>query len=102
MGRFDFNSLMKVPLSDRLMKPMEETKPSSSELSIGEIYRDNPNGKGSNIPYIVTPAERPGSCIGCDFYIDKVCHRNKKFHCTAYSRSDRTWVILKKANVSTK
>ena len=63
-----------------------------TEIPVGEYWI-----RGKSL-YKVVPAERNGNCIGCDL-LDKngICTKPIGLHpCTAYSRSDKTWIIYKK------
>lgn len=103
MGRFDFNNIIKVPLHDRVFKDAgHNTTNNTNDLPLGTIVTDNRNGKKPIKRYVLVEAPKPGSCKGCDLYIDRVCWRTKKLNCSAYSRLDKTWVILKEVHGSTK
>lgn len=65
-----------------------------TEIPVGEYWI-----RGRSM-YKVVPAERKCSCKGCDL-LDKngMCNKPSDSHpCTAYSRSDKTWIIYKKVN----
>lgn len=64
----------------------------NTEIPVGEYWI-----KGRSL-YQAVHAEKNGSCLGCDF-LDKwkVCVKPQGSHpCTAYGRSDKTWIIYKK------
>lgn len=64
----------------------------STEIPVGEYWI-----KGKSL-YQAVPAIKNGSCTGCDL-LDKwgICTKHSGTHpCTAYSRSDKTWIIYKK------
>lgn len=60
------------------------------EVQVGEIVK---MGKSS---YRVEEAERRGNCYGCDLYKEGVCWKTTHHNCSAYSRTDKTWVVFKK------
>ena len=65
-----------------------------TEIPVGEYWI-----RGKSL-YKVVPAERNGNCMGCDL-LDKngICTKHSDSHpCTAYRRSDKTWIIYKKVN----
>lgn len=70
-------------------KGLEPLKPSQSEIPIGGIAYIG--GK----KYQVVEAERRANCFGCCFALQGVCQKGKNIPCSAYSRSDQTWVIFK-------
>lgn len=63
--------------------------PRYSEVAVGGIAKIG--GK----KYKVVEAELNANCHGCDLLIDGICHKETKHPCSAYSRSDKTWVIFK-------
>ena len=65
-----------------------------SEIPVGEYWI-----RGKSL-YKVVPAERNGSCRGCDLLDENgICNKPSDSRpCTAYSRSDKTWIIYKKVN----
>ena len=64
-----------------------------SEIPVGEYLI-----RGKSL-YKVVPAERNGNCMGCDLLDKGICTKpNGSYPCTAYSRSDKTWIIYKKMN----
>lgn len=71
---------------------LEPLKPSSSEIPVGGIAHIE--GKR----YKVVEAERRANCFGCCFALQGICQKNKNIPCSAYSRSDQTWVIFKRMN----
>lgn len=68
---------------------LDSLKPSTSEVKVGKIAYMR--GKG----YTVVEAERKANCFGCDLLKGGVCQKETKHPCSAYSRSDQTWVIFK-------
>jgi len=103
MGRFNFNAIVKLDLHDRIVKAHGPAPFSSSDMPIGTIFTDNrTNKRGPSQKFIIVKAEKPGSCKGCDLLEDGICTKTKKLHCSAYSRVDKTWVVLKKYNGSAK
>lgn len=63
-----------------------------TEIPVGDYWI-----RGKSM-YQVVPAIKNGSCTGCDL-LDKdgVCIKPSGTRpCTAYSRSDKTWIIYKK------
>ena len=100
MGGFNIVGLLSLDLHDRIIKTHDPTpSTTSSDLPIGSIFvdsklcHDQPSKK-----FLIVKAEKPGSCRGCDLFIEGVCWKIKKLHCSAYSRFDKTWVILKEYN----
>lgn len=75
---------------------LDSVKPSVNEIPVGGIAYIG--GKR----YKVVEAERRANCYGCVFKIEGICQkgRNSKgnISCSAYSRSDQTWVIFKEMN----
>lgn len=67
-------------------------KPSIREIPVGGIAHIG--GKR----YRVIEAERRANCYGCCFILGGVCQKGKDIPCSAYSRSDQTWVIFKEIN----
>ena len=65
-----------------------------TEIPVGEYWI-----RGKSL-YKVVPAERNGSCRGCDLLDENgICTKPSDSRpCTAYSRSDKTWIIYKKMN----
>ena len=63
--------------------------PSTSEIGVGEIA--HMQGK----KYKVVEAERRASCFGCDLIKEGICQKITRHPCSAYSRTDQTWVIFK-------
>lgn len=72
--------------SNRGIAPLN---PSTSEIGVGEIAYLR--GK----KYRVEEAERKANCFGCDLLLHGVCQKITKHPCSAYSRSDQTWIIFK-------
>lgn len=70
-------------------KGLEPLKPSSNEVPVGGIAYI-----GSK-KYRVIEAERRANCFGCCFVLQGICQKGKNIPCSAYSRSDQTWVIFK-------
>lgn len=70
-------------------KGLEPTKPSKNEIPVGGII--SIGGK----KYQVVEAERRANCFGCCFTLQGICQNDKNIPCSAYSRSDQTWVIFK-------
>lgn len=78
--------------ADRGLEEVPNNKVNRS-YSVGRIVKV---GKSQ---YRITPAERNGSCVGCDLYKHSICYlTNRSICCSAYSRLDKDWVILKKIN----
>lgn len=48
--------------------------------------------------YKLVESDRPGSCIGCDLYINRICQKNITCLCTGFSRSDKLWIHFKIQN----
>ena len=71
---------------------LEPLKPSVNEVPVGGIAYMG--GKR----YRVVEAERRANCHGCVFRVQGVCQKGKNIPCSAYSRSDQTWVIFKEIN----
>lgn len=72
---------------------LDPVKPSIHEIPVGGITCIE--GKG----YKVVEAEKRANCYGCVFNIEGICQKsNRKISCSAYSRSDKTWVIFKEIN----
>ena len=72
---------------------LDPVKPSVNEIPVGGIAYMG--GKR----YRVVEAERKANCFGCVFKIGGICQKsNSKISCSAYSRSDQTWVIFKEMN----
>ena len=65
-----------------------------TEIPVGEYWI-----RGKSL-YKVVPAERNGSCRGCDLLDENgICTKPSDSRpCTAYSRSDKTWIIYEKMN----
>lgn len=83
----------------KISSKLEPVKPSNSELPIGGILKE---GVKSKEKYICTKAPVEGSCKGCDLLVGGICQKMSHSSCTAYGRSDKTWVIFKKYDGTTK
>lgn len=83
----------------KISSSLEPLKPSTSELPIGGILKVSTKSKEK---YICTKAPVEGSCKGCDFLDGGICQKMVHSPCTAYSRSDKTWIIFKKYDGTTK
>ena len=70
-------------------KGLEPLKPSPNEIPVGGVAYI-----GSK-KYRVVEAERRANCFGCCFALQGICQKSKNIPCSADSRSDQTWVILK-------
>lgn len=70
-------------------KGVGDLKPSFSEIGVGGIAYMR--GK----QYRVVEAERKANCFGCDLLVGGICQKITKHPCSAYSRTDQTWVVFK-------
>lgn len=70
-------------------RKLDPVKPSISEIRVGGIA--HMVGR----KYKVVEAELKANCKGCDLLVDGICQKTTRHPCSAYSRSDQTWVIFK-------
>lgn len=69
---------------------LSEVQPSSDERRIGCSVKIREH------TYNMVESTKPGSCVGCDFYINRRCDKDNPTPCVAYSRSDKKWVHFKR------